>query len=112
MAQKYRLAVRNRELKYLRKSRLPLYGNRCLIASMSSTTLQREHSPIRRRKSMSLAGPRNIKVIVFGRAYRWPDLRRRRWLARSGAPAQCPKREREEFRVAGGVLFAVADDSD
>src|ERR1700730_9382260 len=32
---------------------------------MSPTTQRHEHSPYRRRKSMSFRGPRNIKVIVF-----------------------------------------------
>jgi hypothetical protein len=38
-----------------------------IVASMSPTTQQREHSPYRRRKSMLFVGPRNMKVIVFGR---------------------------------------------
>jgi hypothetical protein len=39
--------------------------SKSIVASMSPTTQRFDHSPFRRRKSMSFMRPRNIKVIVF-----------------------------------------------
>ena len=54
------LALANRRLQNRRSS-----SNQSLL-SMSLTTQRSQLSPIRRRKSMSFAGQRNIKEIVFG----------------------------------------------
>src|ERR1700688_818565 len=39
--------------------------SKSIVASMSPTTQRFDHSPFRRRKSMSFMRSRNIKVIVF-----------------------------------------------
>jgi len=59
--------------KYPRKSPFAVFMS--IVAPMSPTTQQCQHSPYRRRKSMSFVGPRNIKVIVFGRNNTAPTLR-------------------------------------
>jgi hypothetical protein len=48
--------------------------SKSIVASMSPTTQHCDHSPFRRRKSMSFMLPRNIKVIVFWvvGGCRWP----------------------------------------
>ena len=54
----------DRQPRHLRKSRLRLMS---IVAPMSPTTQRCEHSLFRRRKSMSFAASRNIKVIYSKR---------------------------------------------